>query len=98
MVAAVTACGFAAGGIVRTENLDVLYLLVVFISALEWGRGPAIFTALASAVVFDFCFIPPYFRLGATDLPYLVSLGVFVAVGVITSELAARAREANLAK
>jgi len=93
MIAAVTAFGLAVAGTLRPANLDALFLLVVFVTALEWGRRPAIFAALTSTVVFDFCFIPPRFSFAITDLAYLVTLSVFVVVAIITSELAARARD-----
>jgi len=93
MIAAVTAFGLVVGGTLHPANLDALFLLVVFVTALEWGRRPAIFAALTSTVVFDFCFIPPRFSFAITDLAYLVTLSVFVVVAIITSELAARARD-----
>jgi signal transduction histidine kinase len=96
MVAVVTGFGFAAGSIVQAANLDVLYLLAVFISALRWGRWPALFCALTAAVTFDFCFVPYYYRFQTSDLPYLITLFGFVAVAVVTSELASRARGAIL--
>ena len=96
MVAAVTGFGFAAGSTVQTANLDVLYLLAVFISALRWGRRPALFCALTAAVTFDFCFVPFYYRFQTSDLPYLITLFGFVAVAVVTSEVASRARRAIL--
>jgi signal transduction histidine kinase len=74
-------------------NLDALFLLVVFVSALKWGRRPALFAASAGAVVFDFCFIPPRFSFSVSDLPYFVTLVVFVIVAVTTSELASRAHD-----
>jgi signal transduction histidine kinase len=98
MVGGVTAFGFAAGPIIRTANLDVLYLLAVFVSALRWGRRPAVFCALTAGVVFDFCFIPPKFSFHISDLPYLITLVAFVTVAIITSELATRARDVILAE
>lgn len=96
MVAVVTGIGFATGSVVQTANLDVLYLLAVFISALRWGRRPALYCALVAAVTFDFCFVPFYYRFQAADLPYLITLFGFVAVAIVTSEVASRARRALL--
>lgn len=98
MVAAVTGFGFAAGPTVQSANLDVLYLLAVFVSGLRSGRRPALACALAAAVVFDFCFVPPRYSFHASDLPYLISLVGFVVVAIVTSELASRARDAMLAE
>ncbi len=92
MVAVVTAFGFLAAPVLHIANLDVLYLLPVFVTGIVAGRKPATFTAILSAVVFDFCFIPPTFSFHISDLPYLVTLIVFVVVAIATSELAGRAR------
>lgn len=98
MVAAVTGFGFAAGRTVQSANLDVLYLLAVFVSGLRSGRRPALACALVAALVFDFCFVPPRYSFHASDLAYLISLVGFVLVAIVTSELASRARERVLAE
>jgi K+-sensing histidine kinase KdpD len=93
MVAVVTAFSLAFVDVLRPANLDVLYLLVVFVSALQWGRRPALFAAVASALIFDFCFISPRFSFSISDLSYLVTTSVFMVVATATSTLAARARD-----
>ncbi len=93
MIAAVTAFGLSVVGALRTSNIDALYTLVVFVSALRWGRRPSLFAAMVSAVVFDFCFIPPRFSFATTDFPYVITLLVFVLIAVATSELASRAHD-----
>lgn len=98
MVAAVTGFGFAAGPTVQAANLDVLYLLAVFVSGLRSGRRPALACALAACLLFDFCFVPPRYTFHASDLPYLISLVGFVLVALVTSELASRSRDAMLAE
>jgi len=94
LIAAVTAFGLATSTVLHPANVDVLYLLVVLVSALSGGRRPGLFAAITSAVVFDFAFIPPYFSFAMTDLAYVVTLVGFVVVAITTSELAARARDA----
>ncbi len=96
MIASISAFGFAAGSVVQTANLGVLYLLAVFVTSLRSGRWPALFCALTSAVTLDFCFVRPYYSFHITDLPYLITLFGFLAVAVITSELASRAHDAVL--
>ena len=93
MVAAVTAFGLVLGPVLRTENVDTLFLLATLVSALEWGQGPGIATAIVSGVVFDYCFVPPRFSFHTSDLPYLVTLIGFVIIAVATSTLASRARQ-----
>jgi K+-sensing histidine kinase KdpD len=93
MIAVATALGLLVQGVLYPANLDALFLLVVFVSALKWGRGPALFAALAGTLVFDICFIPPQFSFAVSDLSYCVTLFVFVIVAVTTSELASRAHD-----
>jgi len=93
MIAVATALGLFVQNVLYPANLDALFLLVVFVSALKWGRGPALFAALAGTLVFDFCFIPPQFSFAISDLSYCVTLVVFVIVAVITSELVSRAHD-----
>lgn len=90
LVGLVTAVGFAAGQVLRPANLDIVYLLIVLVIALRWGRWPAIFTAVLSALVFVFCFVPPTFTFAITDLAYLTTLLGFLVVGIAASELAVR--------
>jgi len=94
LIAAVTVLGFVSIPLfhLRASNIDTVYLLAVLISALRWGRKPSIFSAVVSAIVFDFCFIPPEFTFGVTDLPYGINLFGYLAVAIATSTLAARSR------
>lgn len=96
MIGAVTAIGFSTESFLHPANLDVLYMLAVLVSALTEGRWPAVFTAVLGALVFDFCFIPPRLSFAVSDVAYLVTLGGFLAVAIITSSLAARARRVLL--
>lgn len=91
MIAVATGLGFAVSGVLPPANLAIIYMLVVFVTALQWGERPAIFTAIVSALVFDYCFVPPFFSFAMTDLAYLVTLAGFAAVAIVTSRLAARA-------
>lgn len=97
MVAVATVFGLVTDPILHAANIDVIYVLAVIVAAFEWGRGPAVFTASMSAVVFAYAFIPPRFTFAVSDLPYLVTLLAFVAIAMTTSAIAARAREATRA-
>jgi signal transduction histidine kinase len=93
LMALVTAVGFVTDPYLHSPNLDMLYLLIVLVSALQWGLRPAVFTAVVSTVVFDFCFIVPKYELTITDISYVISLVGFLAVALATSTLAVRARQ-----
>jgi K+-sensing histidine kinase KdpD len=93
MMAVATVLGLIVEDVLYPANLDALFLLVVFASALKWGRGPALLAASAGTLVFDFCFIPPQFSFAISDLSYCVTLAVFVIIALTTSELASRAHD-----
>lgn len=94
MIAVVTGVGLFVFDYLQSANLDALYLLVVFTAALKWGRLPALFAAVTSIVIFDFCFVSPRFSFAFSDMTYLVTFAVFAIVALLTSEIAVRAHEA----
>ena len=78
-------------------NLAMVYLLGVVIVASRCERTPAILCAGASALMFDFLFVPPLFTLRFDDIQYLVTAVALLAVGIVISTLANQAREASRA-
>src|SRR6185312_16996375 len=92
LVTIVTGIGLYTETILHASNIDAVFVLAVLIIALRSGRAPGLFTAVVAAVVFDFCFVPPYFRFGSSDLPYVVNLLSFGIIAVIVGTLAASAR------
>jgi two-component system sensor histidine kinase KdpD len=74
-------------------NLTMIYLLGVVISAVAFGRRPAIVAAIASVAVFDFLFVPPRFTFEVDDTQYLVTFGVMLVVAVVIGTLTAWLRE-----
>lgn len=73
-------------------NIVMLFLLAVVLVALRHGRGPAVLAAFAAVAAFDFCFVPPRFSLAVTDVQYLLTFAVMLAVGLITGQLTAGLR------
>ena len=92
LVAALTLAGFRIEASMARTNLAMLYLLVVVVSALRWGQGPAIVTAVSSALVFDFYFIPPFRSFEASDIWYLITSSTLLVVGIVIGRLASEAR------
>jgi two-component system sensor histidine kinase KdpD len=93
LVALVTLVGLVTHGLIVATNLVMLFLLAVVMVALRFGLGPAIFTALASVVAFDFFIIPPRLTFEVADTQYLLTFVGLLATGVVISTLAARARQ-----
>src|SRR6185503_15313858 len=50
-----------------------------------------------AVAAFDFFFIPPYYTFTVWDVRHLVTFGVMLLVGVVTSHLTRRVREQALA-
>src|SRR6185295_7216892 len=79
--------------VLEPTNLAMLYLMVVVIAALNWGRGPAILASVLSVLAFDLFFVTPYLTFAVSDTQYLLTFTALLVVGLVMSTLAARARE-----
>jgi two-component system sensor histidine kinase KdpD len=73
-------------------NIVALYLLTVVVVAWRFGRGPAALAAVLSVVAFDFFFVPPRFSFAVSDVQYLLTFAVMLAVGLIVGQLTAGLR------
>ncbi len=73
-------------------NLFSLFLLPVVGSALYLGRGPSVAATLASILIFDYFFVPPYLTFVVDDLWSFLSFIVFVIIGLLISNLASGLR------
>jgi two-component system sensor histidine kinase KdpD len=73
-------------------NIALLYLLVVLLSATTIGLGPAMLASVLSFLGFNFFFVAPLHTLMVTDIQDVVRLLTFLAVAIIASSLAGRAR------
>lgn len=92
-VAIATGLGFLVGGRIEPTNLVMVYLLTVVVTAIYLGRGPAILSSILSVLAFDFLFIQPYFTFAVSDTQYIITFIALFFVGVVISQLTARARE-----
>lgn len=91
--AASTGLGFLVGPRLDLSNLIMIYLLGVTITAVVWGRLPALACSVLSVAAFDFFFVPPFFSMAVADAQHLVTFGVMLAVALVISTLATRLRE-----
>ncbi|TAN43403.1 MAG: signal recognition particle protein Srp19, partial [Candidatus Methanoperedens sp.] len=80
--------GFLLRDILGQINLLFLMLLPVVLIAIFLGRGPSIFAAVLSVLIFDFLFIPPYFTFAVSDVRYFLSYILFIAFAFVISNLA----------
>jgi two-component system, OmpR family, sensor histidine kinase KdpD len=79
--------------LLQPTNLAMLYLVVVVLAALNWGRGPAILASVLSVLAFDLFFVTPYLTFAVADTQYVLTFVGLLLVGLTLSTLASRARE-----
>ena len=76
-------------GLLELSNIVMLFLLVVVGVGMRFGRGPAVLAAFLGVMFFDFFFVPPRFSLAVSDVQYLVTFGVMLAVALVVGQLTA---------
>ncbi|NMM08996.1 MAG: DUF4118 domain-containing protein [Polaromonas sp.] len=73
-------------------NIVMLFLLGTVLVAMKLGRGPAALAAFLNVAAFDYFFVPPRMSFAVSDVQYLVTFGVMLAVGLLTGQLTAGLR------
>ena len=98
-VGATTLFGLGITAIIALQNLSMLYLAAVLLSATIAGRASALLAAVLSFVAYNFFFIEPTGELTVAQPQEVLSLVIFIAVALAAGQLAARLREqADLAR
>jgi two-component system sensor histidine kinase KdpD len=93
LVAVASVLGWPIHRLIAPTNLVMLYLAAVLVAAVYLGRGPSILAALLSVLAFDYFFVEPRLTFAVRDSEYLLTFLGLLIVGLVISELAARARE-----
>ena len=73
-------------------NIVMVFLLGVLGIALRYGRGPAALASVLNVASFDFFFVPPRLSFQVSDVQYVLTFGVMLAVGLIVGQLTAGLR------
>jgi two-component system sensor histidine kinase KdpD len=92
-VGVTTLFGLGINALVALQNLSMLYLAAVLLSAVVAGRGSALFAAILSFIAYNFFFIEPTGHLTVAQPQELISLSIFVTVALVAGQLAARLRD-----
>lgn len=93
--AALAACVFTAllatplMQVLELSNIVMLFLLTVVGVGLRFGRGPAVTAAFVGVGLFDFFFVKPRFSFAVSDVQYLVTFVVMLAVALTIGQLTA---------
>jgi len=74
------------------SNIVAIYILTVVLVAVRFGRGPAALAAVLAVGSFDYFFVPPTLSLAVSDVQYLLTFFIMLAVGLITGQLTAGLR------
>ena len=77
---------------VGVGNVDLVFLTTIVAIAVRFGLLPSLLASVASALAYNFFFLPPIYTLTITDPSNLVAFGFFTLVAIIVSSVAARAR------
>jgi len=75
-----------------------IFLLAVVLLALVLGRGPVLFAGAASALVWDYFFLPPRFTFIISSTEDGVLFGLYFVVAIVLGQLVARIRAQELAE
>ena len=93
LVLAATGAGWLLDQYLSLTNLAMLYLLALVVAAVYLGLFPAIFTAAASILAYNFFFVPPLYTMDVADTEHLVTFAALLLVGIVISLLVSRTRE-----
>ncbi|HXC08086.1 MAG TPA: two-component system sensor histidine kinase KdpD [Steroidobacteraceae bacterium] len=74
------------------SNIVAIFILTVVLVAVRFGRGAAAMAAVLSVCSFDFFFVPPRFSFAVSDVQYILTFIIMLAVGLITGQLTAGLR------
>ena len=91
-VAIALGCGELVDSLVGIENVDLVFLTAIVGVAVRFGLWPSLLASAASALCYNFFFLPPIYTLTITDPHNIAAFALFTLVAVIVSNVAARAR------
>jgi len=74
-------------------NIVMVFLAAVVAVAMRHGRGPAALASVLSVALFAFFFVTPRFSFAVSDVQYLLTFAVMLAVGMLVGQLTAGLRE-----
>ena len=69
------------------SNLIMVYLVGVMVTAIHWGRGPAILNSILSVIAFYFFFVPVRYSFALEETRFIFTFGVMLLVAFVISHL-----------
>jgi two-component system sensor histidine kinase KdpD len=92
LVTAATGVIFGLRDVAPVLGLGVIYLLAIVPAAVLFGVWVALAVSVASMLAFNFFFLQPVHTLRLRETENWVALAVYLAVAIVVSQLAVRAR------
>src|SRR3546814_16867783 len=92
LVAITTAAAELLDPLVGVNAIDLIYLVPVLATATLFGLRAGLVASLASALAYNFFFLPPLYTLTVHNPQNVVTLFVLVGVAIVGSQLAGRLR------
>ena len=80
------------------QSLALIYLLSVVVLAMFVGRGPTLVAATLTALLWNFCFVPPIFTFRISGITDLMLFCTYFVVALAMGHLAARLRAQQAAE
>ena len=84
--------GLVLTRILEVQNVALVFLASVLVSAVAYGLWPALFASALSVLAFNFFFLPPLYTFTISDPENVVALFFFLVVALIASNLTANVR------
>ncbi|HEY5960158.1 MAG TPA: DUF4118 domain-containing protein, partial [Polyangiaceae bacterium] len=76
--------------VLQLPDPEMLFLITVMVTAIRFGRGPALYAAALGVGAYDFFFVPPYLTFNVADRRYFLTFAMMFVVGYVLSELTNR--------
>ncbi len=93
IIVAALGVGLALKQFLSVQNIGLVFLTGILVSAIRFGLLPSLFACLVSVLVYNFFFLPPIYTFTIAHPENVVALFFFLIVAVIASNLAGRTRE-----
>lgn len=93
IAAAATGVGVVLEPAIGYWSVALIYLLTVTVTGVSFRRGPTLVLAAASALLWNWNFIPPKFTLRINEPQDLMMFGMFFSVALVVGHLTTRLRE-----
>jgi two-component system, OmpR family, sensor histidine kinase KdpD len=97
-VAVTTALNFIVGPWAGYYTVSLIYLLALLGLAPFVGRGPMLLAAAASALLWDFFFLPPLYTFYINSFQDGLMFGMFFVVALVLGQLTSRLRAQQVAE